>query len=1021
VQAYANTVLHGYMAEGYEYVFARALTKARIDADANSMRLKSMFLEDFSPLDAPDIAYLASRDRFNVSSLERQKTGRPIPEHERAGLPFTYGDQQALSTSSSAGAKLTASDARRVNQCDLDAPRSSGPKSSALPTLSDCLKDLTPSPSERPSADPGLSSDINNLCGKQASYTIKPSLVDEQSSSIADISAPTLSDSDSLLTDTIERRIFVNTGDFAVQHLNQIASTSTSSISSASYLSAQSDIFHSSPEPSERSFRVHQEEILQQPQAYTALSSDSVANMSPPEPPYESKDAKKAQKKARKRERKAELKRLDNEQETATIASKTDDNNELSGPKVTAATTAQDRSLDTDKERRDESESVTTTAAVVREYPRVHQASTQDSPMAHSSQISNILSEHYDLSTDLRRPSASKEKGKQRLEVLENLVDPESPSTSHPQDLEAAVSAQPLVTTAEHQDLATELPLPSGTSKGSRKERERNEPTENIPVDIGHKGGHFSGIIDLESQHSHLTSQEQHLARLDHPQLPTITAPDTGLRPPSTKEKGRGHVNEPERTTLSSRPQHAANTTRTGLPSAPPIHQKHQATESSRLADASKSTIVIPIPAKGQSSSSRPQHSLTIQVQKRDNKSETTPFLVPTTAEITEFLQQHQGLIADFAVEDDEDDDIAVVRDAIAKAIKEHKVIHRRSRSDPTIDFSPQTFAHSKKSKAKKKNEARKKKKEAEKLTKDATSGPLAKQSEAIQVATTSQTGATFQAGQSFRTTTYDVESTTSESSSTETIIRTPSSSSASVISETSSSATIVPRDRPRGIFTSPENQELEQFVTDTLNKEPYPYTPWATYLNFDYVPPGDSPMKYLMTQPETYWVMSPETWFPKEGEQNFRIRYQAMSASACIMPGFSIHDNKSQPYIIYDKVMNNVKIWPHTVPLEDLRMDVNHPDWLPTRKLCEHQAMELAGYETARHDRLNAPCALKSCGKIIEDFEKITVICQACGPKTLIRYCRYEHQVADLHLHWQNECGVSLRAPFTTPLFANI
>lgn len=100
------------------------------------------------------------------------------------------------------------------------------------------------------------------------------------------------------------------------------------------------------------------------------------------------------------------------------------------------------------------------------------------------------------------------------------------------------------------------------------------------------------------------------------------------------------------------------------------------------------------------------------------------------------------------------------------------------------------------------------------------------------------------------------------------------------------------------------------------------------------------------------------------------------------------------------------VQIFPHARPWgADVRSDISHPDFLVSPKLVEYQAAEIAGYRVWRHDRDLLKCRYPCCETTTSDYDNSTVICSGCGPKTIVRYCCFQHQVADSAEHWQ-ECG---------------
>lgn len=104
---------------------------------------------------------------------------------------------------------------------------------------------------------------------------------------------------------------------------------------------------------------------------------------------------------------------------------------------------------------------------------------------------------------------------------------------------------------------------------------------------------------------------------------------------------------------------------------------------------------------------------------------------------------------------------------------------------------------------------------------------------------------------------------------------------------------------------------------------------------------------------------------------------------------------------------VDNTAVWvnAHLEPWRDVRSRPTHPDFLPTPKLAEYQACESLGIALWRHDRAFLNCRLPGCKLKTADHNGSTRICLGCGPKTIIRYCSVDHQIADLGAHWQ-ECG---------------
>jgi hypothetical protein len=129
------------------------------------------------------------------------------------------------------------------------------------------------------------------------------------------------------------------------------------------------------------------------------------------------------------------------------------------------------------------------------------------------------------------------------------------------------------------------------------------------------------------------------------------------------------------------------------------------------------------------------------------------------------------------------------------------------------------------------------------------------------------------------------------------------------------------------------------------------------------------------------------------------------MSDPSVLAPVIVSHGStgKSFPFIEYSG--NMVYIVPHEIPWEDVRSVKCHPDFLPSGKLVEYQACEAAGYYVWRHDRDQLPCRKPDCEALVIDHSPSSVFCQGCGPKTIVRYCSFQHQIDDIEGHWV-ECG---------------
>ena len=121
--------------------------------------------------------------------------------------------------------------------------------------------------------------------------------------------------------------------------------------------------------------------------------------------------------------------------------------------------------------------------------------------------------------------------------------------------------------------------------------------------------------------------------------------------------------------------------------------------------------------------------------------------------------------------------------------------------------------------------------------------------------------------------------------------------------------------------------------------------------------------------------------------------------------PVFISHQSTgdAQPIIEYDGT--RIHMIPHAMPWPDLRATPSHPDFLVPCKLVEYQASEAAGYRVSRHNRSFLYCRKTGCDTQVVDDNPSTYICPGCGPKTVVRYCSFQHLAEDVKDHWQ-ECG---------------
>ena len=138
---------------------------------------------------------------------------------------------------------------------------------------------------------------------------------------------------------------------------------------------------------------------------------------------------------------------------------------------------------------------------------------------------------------------------------------------------------------------------------------------------------------------------------------------------------------------------------------------------------------------------------------------------------------------------------------------------------------------------------------------------------------------------------------------------------------------------------------------------------------------------------------------------QPYRVFDREMYRHTTLNPVFISHQSTgdAQPMIEYDGT--RIHIVPHAMPWPDLRATPGHPDFLVPRKLVEYQASEAAGYHVSRHNRSFLYCRKTGCDAQVVDDNSTSYICPGCGPKTVVRYCSFQHLAEDVKEHWE-ECG---------------
>ena len=188
---------------------------------------------------------------------------------------------------------------------------------------------------------------------------------------------------------------------------------------------------------------------------------------------------------------------------------------------------------------------------------------------------------------------------------------------------------------------------------------------------------------------------------------------------------------------------------------------------------------------------------------------------------------------------------------------------------------------------------------------------------------------------------------------------------------------------------------------------EPYSLQSWCQHFHWRYVEQEEILCQTLQADPGLKVYRRPISWCPdgEKDEESARFLYGLRSGAVWLLKGQS--SNHGLPEVRYDSRWNRLLVLPHSISLFDVRSQSSHPDYLPPTKLRQRQAIQLCGFEIWRHDRNTFRCMLRSCRKLIMDFETATHICDGCGPKTEIRYCSLQHLLEDIPEHWE-ECGVS-------------
>ena len=143
----------------------------------------------------------------------------------------------------------------------------------------------------------------------------------------------------------------------------------------------------------------------------------------------------------------------------------------------------------------------------------------------------------------------------------------------------------------------------------------------------------------------------------------------------------------------------------------------------------------------------------------------------------------------------------------------------------------------------------------------------------------------------------------------------------------------------------------------------------------------------------------------PRGYLQPYRVFDRETYHSATLASVFISHQSTgdAQPVIEYDGTRTHIV--PHAIPWPDLRATPGHPDFLVPCKLVGYQASEAAGYLISRHNRSFLYCRKTGCDTRVVNDNLSSHICLGCGPKTVVRYCSFQHLAQDVKDHWE-ECG---------------
>ncbi|KAL8849196.1 MAG: hypothetical protein Q9221_005822 [Calogaya cf. arnoldii] len=113
--------------------------------------------------------------------------------------------------------------------------------------------------------------------------------------------------------------------------------------------------------------------------------------------------------------------------------------------------------------------------------------------------------------------------------------------------------------------------------------------------------------------------------------------------------------------------------------------------------------------------------------------------------------------------------------------------------------------------------------------------------------------------------------------------------------------------------------------------------------------------------------------------------------------------EDRSEPYLEYNDTA--LTIYTHLPPWTNGHRSIENfagivPDFRSEVPLAEYQILEALGSHVWRHDRDLLPCRGPDCKTMLSDIATGTIICQGCGPKSIVRFCSIRCHLASLPKH---------------------